>query len=129
MSTRLFISYAHRDGGGLAARLQRDPQAQGFDVRSEEHTSELQSLTNPVCRLLLAKTDLEGAWCGYSCGRRRRRTPRPPAHARPAAVTLAAKPRPRRHDRGSGRPLFRLFLINPAPGKTSPFALPAAFQI
>src|ERR1019366_8646431 len=32
MSTRLFISYAHRDGGGLAARLQRDLQAQGFDV-------------------------------------------------------------------------------------------------
>src|SRR5258706_5732957 len=26
-----------------------------FDVRSEEHTSELQSLTNLVCRLLLEK--------------------------------------------------------------------------
>src|SRR5438046_3131348 len=26
-----------------------------FEQRSEEHTSELQSLTNPVCRLLLAK--------------------------------------------------------------------------
>src|SRR5262249_58742556 len=28
---------------------------QGFDLRSEEHTSELQSLTNLVCRLLLEK--------------------------------------------------------------------------
>src|SRR5258706_1703813 len=27
-----------------------------FDARSEEHTSELQSLTNIVCRLLLEKT-------------------------------------------------------------------------
>src|SRR5438046_6294962 len=27
----------------------------GFHVRSEEHTSELQSLTNLVCRLLLEK--------------------------------------------------------------------------
>src|ERR1019366_10315690 len=27
----------------------------GLDARSEEHTSELQSLTNLVCRLLLAK--------------------------------------------------------------------------
>ena len=37
MSTRLFISYAHRDGGGLAARLQRDLQAQGFDVWLDKH--------------------------------------------------------------------------------------------
>src|SRR5438046_7352934 len=28
---------------------------QGIDARSEEHTSELQSLTNLVCRLLLEK--------------------------------------------------------------------------
>src|SRR5437016_3680335 len=28
--------------------------AENFDMRSEEHTSELQSLTNLVCRLLLA---------------------------------------------------------------------------
>src|SRR5437016_7282812 len=32
------------------------PESQGtFEVRSEEHTSELQSLTNLVCRLLLEK--------------------------------------------------------------------------
>src|SRR5256885_3510594 len=31
-------------------------QAVGSDPRSEEHTSELQSPCNPVCRLLLEKT-------------------------------------------------------------------------
>ena len=34
---------------------QRGDQAQGRAPRSEEHTSELQSLTNLVCRLLLEK--------------------------------------------------------------------------
>ena len=29
---RLFISYAHRDGAGLATRLQKDLAAGGFDV-------------------------------------------------------------------------------------------------
>src|SRR5262249_57734013 len=38
------------------------PQAQAVAVvvRSEEHTSELQSLTNLVCRLLLAKNKRPG---------------------------------------------------------------------
>src|SRR5258706_5775703 len=34
---------------------QRDPRRGADDNRSEEHTSELQSLTNLVCRLLLEK--------------------------------------------------------------------------
>ena len=34
--------------------------------RSEEHTSELQSLVNLVCRLLLEKKKLYG--CGFLCG-------------------------------------------------------------
>src|SRR5262249_62419764 len=38
----------------LRERLTNVPLAQALD-RSEEHTSELQSLTNLVCRLLLAK--------------------------------------------------------------------------
>src|SRR5258706_9418548 len=33
----------------------RNPSAEFFEERSEEHTSELQSLTNLVCRLLLEK--------------------------------------------------------------------------
>src|SRR5258706_870379 len=39
------------DGARLAEGQLVTPQ-----MRSEEHTSELQSLTNPVCRLLLGKT-------------------------------------------------------------------------
>src|SRR5258706_13846900 len=54
-------------GGGLGARyrLRHDPWSNGRRpcvdlggrriIRSEEHTSELQSLTNLVCRLLLEK--------------------------------------------------------------------------
>src|SRR5262249_60799564 len=34
------------------------------DVRSEEHTSELQSLTNLVCRLLLEKKKKNESTCG-----------------------------------------------------------------
>src|SRR2546430_3724932 len=36
-------------------RLQRDLEVTLADVRSEEHTSELQSQSNLVCRLLLEK--------------------------------------------------------------------------
>src|SRR5687767_15769349 len=39
----------------LAARLPRQPDASGRLHRSEEHTSELQSLAYLVCRLLLEK--------------------------------------------------------------------------
>src|SRR5205823_14419133 len=53
---------ARRSGGGdpPAARIRRDPHAMSseeilFEVRSEEHTSELQSLAYLVCRLLLEK--------------------------------------------------------------------------
>src|SRR3989339_258588 len=38
-------------------------------VRSEEHTSELQSLTNLVCRLLLEKKKPLGQGSRYSCAR------------------------------------------------------------
>src|SRR5438093_6802729 len=43
----------HRDEGGRAGENLRLPI--GAERRSEEHTSELQSLTNLVCRLLLEK--------------------------------------------------------------------------
>src|SRR5256885_9897519 len=41
-----------RHAGELAPRV---PQREGAEVRSEEHTSELQSPCNLVCRLLLEK--------------------------------------------------------------------------
>src|SRR5258706_15470893 len=45
------------DIGGVAmiVRVLRQALAAGLGPRSEEHTSELQSLTNLVCRLLLEK--------------------------------------------------------------------------
>src|SRR2546426_9106947 len=48
-----------RDRDGIdrhrARRLAERPAAQGHEARSEEHTSELQSPCNLVCRLLLEK--------------------------------------------------------------------------
>src|SRR5438093_7149953 len=39
----------------IASRVRGNPPARVLGTRSEEHTSELQSLTNLVCRLLLEK--------------------------------------------------------------------------
>src|SRR5258706_9742501 len=50
--TTLFRSLLRRPGTGW--RMRRSPGRAGGS-RSEEHTSELQSLTNLVCRLLLEK--------------------------------------------------------------------------
>src|SRR2546430_13425591 len=47
-----------RDGGAAAARRQEETHHRGGGrphARSEEHTSELQSQSNLVCRLLLEK--------------------------------------------------------------------------
>src|ERR1019366_10766175 len=51
--TTLFRSIVAPDGGREAVAVFRARGDDGF--RSEEHTSELQSLTNIVCRLLLEK--------------------------------------------------------------------------
>src|SRR6476619_7571549 len=51
--TTLFRS--RRPGPGGAANPAPDPRSAPVQDRSEEHTSELQSLTNLVCRLLLEK--------------------------------------------------------------------------
>src|SRR2546425_6838015 len=60
---------ARRHGGGAARGRGRAPQApaprrrsradQGLEARSEEHTSELQSLAYLVCRLLLEKKKID----------------------------------------------------------------------
>src|SRR5262249_62430129 len=60
---RAHLLHRPRPGAGLVARLRHVPAVdhgggalvRARDLRSEEHTSELQSLTNLVCRLLLAK--------------------------------------------------------------------------
>src|SRR5438093_5275506 len=60
-----FVTGARAPGRGGAGR-----HAAGsglYRVRSEEHTSELQSLTNLVCRLLLEKKKIKtyGRYIGY----------------------------------------------------------------
>src|SRR2546430_6818195 len=52
--TTLFRSL-HARGAGRGERLLAEQRAQEGDERSEEHTSELQSQSNLVCRLLLEK--------------------------------------------------------------------------
>src|SRR5437016_13380994 len=44
-----------RPDAATDALLDLAPQVRSLGIRSEEHTSELQSLTNLVCRLLLEK--------------------------------------------------------------------------
>src|ERR1019366_10183831 len=54
--TTLFRSQRHQVRPGPAVHPYGEHQRE--QRRSEEHTSELQSLTNLVCRLLLEKKDL-----------------------------------------------------------------------
>src|SRR5258706_11600293 len=56
------------------ARVEVDRHRPLISLRSEEHTSELQSLTNLVCRLLLEKKKL----LGHARGRRLTLPPRHP---------------------------------------------------
>src|SRR5688500_19215886 len=51
------VSLAQQDGGRIGANGHDDgiAQSHGAALRSEEHTSELQSPCNLVCRLLLEK--------------------------------------------------------------------------
>src|SRR2546430_12122235 len=53
--TTLFRSPGRRCRAGLDDEAERHRQAAGHAHRSEEHTSELQSQSNLVCRLLLEK--------------------------------------------------------------------------
>src|ERR1019366_9050099 len=67
--------------------------------RSEEHTSELQSLTNIVCRLLLEKKSsrdapYERGACGARAHRGPVRAPRSPSNQQGRARTHRATPRP-----------------------------------
>src|SRR5258706_5830319 len=53
--TTLFRSVHQRDRRRFQPACHRHPGRRQRGTRSEEHTSELQSLTNLVCRLLLEK--------------------------------------------------------------------------
>src|SRR2546430_7373881 len=51
-------------GDNKLASIQSNVDAVSRDARSEEHTSELQSQSNLVCRLLLEKKTCQCAGCG-----------------------------------------------------------------
>src|SRR5947207_3701698 len=55
--TTLFrsIPFQQTKHGGLMIAIVEEDDVAGFDFRSEEHTSELQSHSDLVCRLLLEK--------------------------------------------------------------------------
>src|SRR3954466_15859628 len=98
-------------------------------ARSEEHTSELQSHDNLVCRLLLEKkttTRRDRAHAGVAL------TGRPGAHASRAQPSARRSTRPRA---GSVRPLARtvapffFFFNDTAPTEISPLSLHDALPI
>src|SRR5256885_7318225 len=73
--TTLFRSHRRRPAGRLPAPAARNPLPEGFFLpralvsrafrpRSEEHTSELQSPCNLVCRLLLEKKTADAVVAG-----------------------------------------------------------------
>src|SRR2546430_12560520 len=89
--TTLFRSDQVREGQQLDGRASssfapREARTLRVQPRSEEHTSELQSQSNLVCRLLLEKKKKPCAAFRLSLPRTfdRRRSPRPAPHARPA---------------------------------------------
>src|SRR5262245_63402089 len=51
---------------GIDAQVTFSPHADGHGVRSEEHTSELQSLRHLVCRLLLEKKNTHKSTSRYT---------------------------------------------------------------
>src|SRR3954462_4179984 len=96
-------------------------------LRSEEHTSELQSHDNLVCRLLLEKkniTSRSGATAPLS-GQRSWSVPSEPPPPRPYYARGRAA-RPDRH-RPTSQPPPVFFLKNPAPPKIYPLPHPAPF--
>src|SRR5205807_9812800 len=58
----------HRDGRLLVVLRHRHRHVRRLDLRSEEHTSELQSPCNLVCRLLLEKKKTEVRSIGTLAG-------------------------------------------------------------
>src|SRR2546430_3956395 len=64
---RSALEDARADEDPLGAELHDERRVgRRRDARSEEHTSELQSQSNLVCRLLLEKTNVASATC-HSC--------------------------------------------------------------
>src|ERR1039458_1282117 len=98
-------------------------------ARSEEHTSELQSLRHLVCRLLLEKKKnikntriLSPSYTPMS------QLPASSAHAR-SQPRAPASTCPRDAILSPARSFLIFFFIDRAPPKISPFSSPAPFRI
>src|ERR1039457_3985827 len=109
----------------MAARTSRGPETSRSSTRSEEHTSELQSPCNLVCRLLLEKIELEG--------RRVDRTQRAAGDVRDVRargarrVCSTPRPRPARTEWPDPitRSVYFFFLSERAPADLLPFPPPS----
>src|SRR2546430_9826226 len=79
--TTLFRSLSHWSADRLGLEALSDPAqivAEGEQDRSEEHTSELQSQSNLVCRLLLEKKKTKAETSEFSTSRTKRSATSPP---------------------------------------------------
>src|SRR3954463_1857792 len=95
-------------------------------IRSEEHTSELQSHDNLVCRLLLEKKEQREEVHGW---RHRTHHPRREGRAQPAPLRASAAPGTGcapALDASPDAPAVFFFFKDRATPEISPFPLPAA---
>src|SRR6202041_1322774 len=121
--TTLFRSCAVCGTPGTALISRRPISPRISAVRSEEHTSELQSHVNLVCRLLLEKrnsllrSEMPPRWDGSEL---------PSRHCAEAASRHAAFPH---HLRLHKWFVPRFFFMNPAPGESHPFPYPPPFRL
>src|SRR3954467_10229865 len=98
-------------------------------ARSEEHTSELQSHDNLVCRLLLEKKKQSTRTNACPDRRRRARPPTAPHARRRAAPTCRARPWPPACSAFRGLLLLLFFFNGGAAPDLCPFPLHRAFPI
>src|SRR4029434_5599292 len=97
--------------------------------RSEEHTSELQSHLNLVCRLLLEKKKTKAHVCHISCVCQEHCTISL-ATAQYIMISVSSAAHAQRSLYGTAHTSFFFFFFNdPPPPEFSPFPLPAPFPI
>src|ERR1039458_6553203 len=97
--------------------------------RSEEHTSELQSLRHLVCRLLLEKKNKRGVCRARRVASAHVRWRQRSVRAAPCEAARARSEPLTTGDSEAGSFLLFFFLNNAAPPEISPFSLPAALPI
>src|ERR1035437_8554836 len=97
-------------------------------MRSEEHTSELQSRQYLVCRLLLEKKKKNNSYTTYGHGQRDQALRGASAHTVTRTISRAPPRRSCTTRRDDLIRVFFFFLKEPAPPKISPFPPPAPLR-